>query len=93
MSNVENVQPALLNAFLLTTKDALMVLEAANRGICPVVSRRLHDSEKASMVKSGSVFAFDEQTTGIKRCECRVVHVCSCRFRYLSLMNCQISKI
>lgn len=68
MVNVENVQPALLNAFLLTTKDALMVLEAANRGICPVVSRRLHDTEKASMVRSGSVFAFDEQTTGIKRC-------------------------
>lgn len=64
-----DAQPALLNAFLLTTKDALMVFEAARRGICPVVTRRLHESEKAKMITSGSVFAFDEQATGIKRCE------------------------
>ncbi|KAK9900108.1 hypothetical protein P389DRAFT_176962 [Cystobasidium minutum MCA 4210] len=62
-----DAQPALLNAFLLTTKDALMVFEAARRGICPVVTRRLHDGEKSKMITSGSVFAFDEQSTGIKR--------------------------
>ena len=45
-----------------------MVFEAARRGICPVVTRRLHDSEKTSLVVSGSVFAFDEHATGIKRC-------------------------
>jgi len=67
------VQPALLNAFLLTTRDALMVLEAARRGICPVVTRRLHDSEKAALVGSGTVFAFDENATGIKRCKLSVV--------------------
>lgn len=44
-----------------------MVFEAARRGICPVVTRRLHDSEKTSLVVSGSVFAFDEHATGIKR--------------------------
>ena len=65
----DNAQPALLNAFLLSTKDALMVFEAARRGICPIVTRRLHDNEKASMITSGSVFAFDEQSTGIKRCK------------------------
>ena len=64
-----DAQPALLNAFLLTTKDALMVFEAARRGICPVVTRRLHDGEKSKMITSGSVFAFDEQSTGIKRCK------------------------
>jgi hypothetical protein len=72
MSNYgDQAQPALLNAFLLSTKDALMVFEAARRGICPVVTRRLHDSEKTSLVVSGSVFAFDEHATGIKRCALR----------------------
>lgn len=69
MSYDEHAQPALVNAFLLTTKDALVVFEAARRGVCPVVSRRLHDTEKASIITSGSVFAFDEAATGIKRCE------------------------
>lgn len=44
-----------------------MVFEAARRGICPVVTRRLHDNEKSSMIRSGAVFAFDEHATGIKR--------------------------
>ena len=65
----EDAQPALLNAFLLTTKDALMVFEAARRGICPVVTRRPGEGEKTKLIISGSVFAFDEQSTGIKRCE------------------------
>jgi hypothetical protein len=71
-----DAQPALLNAFLLTTKDALMVFEAARRGICPVITRRLQDNEKQQMIISGSVFAFDEQATGIKRCKFSSDWVC-----------------
>ena len=69
MARADNAQPALRNAFLMSTMDALMVFEAARRGICPVVTRRLHDTEKSSIIVSGAVFAFDEQSTGIKRCE------------------------
>lgn len=64
-----SVQPALYNAFLLTTKDALVVFEAAKRGITPFVTRRLQDREKASLIASGAVFIFDEKATGIKRCK------------------------
>lgn len=68
MLQLEAVQPALYNAFLLSTKDALCVFEAAQRGLTPLVTRRLQDSEKAMLITSGSVFVFDEVATGIKRC-------------------------
>lgn len=49
-----------------TTGDALLILEAARRGIIPRVTRRLVDSER-KMISSGSVFVFDEDESGIKR--------------------------
>ncbi|KAK7696503.1 hypothetical protein QCA50_001161 [Cerrena zonata] len=49
-----------------TTGDALLILEAARRGIIPRVTRRLVDSER-KMITSGSVFVFDEDESGIKR--------------------------
>ncbi|EPQ53059.1 hypothetical protein GLOTRDRAFT_63670 [Gloeophyllum trabeum ATCC 11539] len=49
-----------------TTGDALLILEAARRGIIPRVTRRLVDSER-KMITSGSVFVFDEEESGIKR--------------------------
>ncbi|TFK22853.1 hypothetical protein FA15DRAFT_621866, partial [Coprinopsis marcescibilis] len=49
-----------------TTGDALLILEAARRGLIPRVTRRLVDSER-KMIASGSVFVFDEEESGIKR--------------------------
>lgn len=49
-----------------TTGDALLILEAARRGLIPRVTRRLVDSER-KMIASGSVFVFDEDESGIKR--------------------------
>jgi hypothetical protein len=48
------------------TGDALLILEAARRGLIPRVTRRLVDAER-KMITSGSVFVFDEDESGIKR--------------------------
>ncbi|KZT66330.1 hypothetical protein DAEQUDRAFT_715228 [Daedalea quercina L-15889] len=52
--------------FIESTGDALLILEAARRGMIPRVTRRLVDSER-KMITSGSVFVFDEDESGIKR--------------------------
>ncbi|KAJ9121484.1 hypothetical protein QFC22_002100 [Naganishia vaughanmartiniae] len=49
------------------THDALILFEAAKRGIIPRVTRRLTDREKVAMIKSGAVFVFDEHESNIKR--------------------------
>ena len=52
--------------FIETTFDALLMFEAARRGMIPRVTRRLHDVERL-MVQSGGIFVFDEGESGIKR--------------------------
>ncbi|KAF8814558.1 hypothetical protein BYT27DRAFT_7326528 [Phlegmacium glaucopus] len=54
------------SGWIETTRDALLILEAARRGLIPRVTRRLVDSER-KMITSGSVFVFDEVESGIKR--------------------------
>jgi len=54
------------SGWIETTGDALLILEAARRGLIPRVTRRLVDSER-KMITSGSVFVFDEDESGIKR--------------------------
>jgi hypothetical protein len=54
------------SGWIETTGDALLILEAARRGLIPRVTRRLVDSERR-MITSGSVFVFDEDESGIKR--------------------------
>ncbi|KAF5345121.1 hypothetical protein D9757_013866 [Collybiopsis confluens] len=49
-----------------TTGDALLILEAARRGLIPRVTRPLTDSGRR-MINSGSVFVFDEDESGIKQ--------------------------
>lgn len=61
----EDIAPP-FHGFIATTYDALLVFEAARRGMIPRVTRRLNDSER-NLVKSGSVFVYDEQESGIKR--------------------------
>ncbi|KAF6752651.1 Gti1/Pac2 family-domain-containing protein [Ephemerocybe angulata] len=54
------------SGWIETTGDALLILEAARRGLIPRVTRRLVDAER-KMITSGSVFVFDEDESGIKR--------------------------
>lgn len=61
----EDIAPP-FHGFIATTYDALLVFEAARRGMIPRVTRRLNDTER-NMVQSGSVFVYDEQESGIKR--------------------------
>ncbi|KAL1409616.1 Global transcription regulator sge1 [Vanrija albida] len=61
----EDIAPP-FHGFIATTYDALLVFEAARRGMIPRVTRRLNDSER-NLVQSGSVFVYDEHESGIKR--------------------------
>ncbi|KAF7334613.1 hypothetical protein MVEN_02291500 [Mycena venus] len=54
------------SGWIETTGDALLILEAAQRGLIPRVTRRLVDTER-KMITSGSVFVFNEDESGIKR--------------------------
>ncbi|KAL9550471.1 hypothetical protein MBANPS3_004715 [Mucor bainieri] len=54
------------HGYIETTQDSLLVFEACRRNILPKVSRRLQERER-KMVRSGSVFVFDEKDSGIKR--------------------------
>lgn len=49
-----------------TTADALKVIELCRQGKLGRVRRRLHDKER-KMIRSGSVFVFDETESGVKR--------------------------
>ncbi|KAG8687228.1 hypothetical protein FRC08_012096 [Ceratobasidium sp. 394] len=59
-----NETPPLL---LESTKDALLVIEAAERGLFPRLVRRLGERERVDLIRSGSVFVYDEFESGIKR--------------------------
>ena len=50
-----------------TTNDALRLIYAAKRGIIPRITRRLNDSERRSLIKSGAVFVFWVQESKIER--------------------------
>ncbi|KAJ7603066.1 Gti1/Pac2 family-domain-containing protein [Roridomyces roridus] len=55
------------SGWIATTGDALLILEAARRGLIPRVTRRLAEVERKSLIASGAVFVFDEEESGIKR--------------------------
>lgn len=50
-----------------TTRDALVLFEACLNGTLHHVPRRPHDRERANLIKSGSVFIYEENASGIKR--------------------------
>jgi hypothetical protein len=54
------------HGYIETTRDSLLLFEACKRGIIPRISRRLQDKERY-LIRSGSVFCFDEKESGIKR--------------------------
>lgn len=53
--------------YVATTQDALILFEACLTGILHHVPRRPHDRERSHLVRSGSVFIYEENSSGIKR--------------------------
>ncbi|KAI4148145.1 MAG: hypothetical protein LQ340_005216 [Diploschistes diacapsis] len=50
-----------------TTRDALILFEACLTGTLHHVPRRPHDRERSHLIKSGFVFIYEENASGIKR--------------------------
>lgn len=53
--------------YVETTVNALRLIHAARSGVIPRITRRLNDAERRSMIKSGAVFVFSVEESGIKR--------------------------
>ncbi|KAF4571078.1 hypothetical protein EYR36_001652 [Pleurotus pulmonarius] len=53
--------------FVDSTYHALRLINAARQGLIPRITRRLNDSERRTMIKSGAVFVFSVEESGIKR--------------------------
>ncbi|KAJ5092354.1 hypothetical protein NUU61_007224 [Penicillium alfredii] len=53
--------------YVATTQDALILFEACLSGVLHHVPRRPHDRERSHLVRSGSVFIYEENASGIKR--------------------------
>lgn len=49
------------------TRDALILFEACLNGNLQHVPRRPHDRERSTLIRSGSVFIYEENASGIKR--------------------------
>ncbi|KAH9943693.1 Gti1/Pac2 family-domain-containing protein [Amylocystis lapponica] len=65
VSSTVGVQP--FHGYVETTADALCIIEAARRGHLPRITRRLNELERRSMIRSGAVFVFSVEESGIKR--------------------------
>jgi Gti1/Pac2 family transcription factor len=53
--------------YIASTQDALLLFEACLSGSLNHVARRPHDHARASLIKSGNVFIYEEHSSGIKR--------------------------
>lgn len=55
------------NGFVQNSMDGLILFEACLSGKLHHVPRRPHDRERSSLIKSGSIFIYEENASGIKR--------------------------
>jgi Gti1/Pac2 family transcription factor len=54
--------------YVATSNDAFLIFEAVrSNGILAKVTRRPHERERDQLIKSGNIFVFDEQSSGIRR--------------------------
>lgn len=53
--------------FVESTGDALRLIQAARQGLVPRITRRLNDLERRAMIRSGAIFIFSDEESGIKR--------------------------
>ncbi|KAF4120289.1 hypothetical protein GMORB2_3090 [Geosmithia morbida] len=66
MSAPETLVPT-YQGIVVETLDALLLFEACLSGKLSHVSRRPHDRERPELIRSGNVFIYEEQSSGIKR--------------------------
>jgi Gti1/Pac2 family transcription factor len=52
---------------IASTQDALLLFEVCISGALNHVARRPHDRERATLIKSGNIFIYEEHSSGIKR--------------------------
>ncbi|KAF9475449.1 hypothetical protein BDN70DRAFT_814106 [Pholiota conissans] len=62
-----NADSPSFTGYVETTVNALRLIHAARQGVIPRITRRLNDSERRTMIKSGAVFVFGVEESGIKR--------------------------
>ncbi|THV04145.1 hypothetical protein K435DRAFT_906562 [Dendrothele bispora CBS 962.96] len=55
------------HGYVETTVQALRLIYAAHQSLIPRTTRRLNDLERRSLIKSGAVFIFGVEESGIKR--------------------------
>lgn len=60
MSSNPDVPP--FTGYVETTVNALRLIHAARQGVIPRITRRLNDSERRTMIKSGAVFVLLRKT-------------------------------
>ncbi len=65
-TGLASLQPT-YHGHVATTRDALILFEACLSGQRHHVPRRPHDRERAQLIRSGCVFIYEENASGIKR--------------------------
>jgi hypothetical protein len=66
MSSGSTLQPT-FQGHVATTQDALILFEACLQGHLSHVPRRPHDRERNQLIRSGCIFIYEENASGIKR--------------------------
>ncbi|GME87643.1 hypothetical protein B5S31_g270 [[Candida] boidinii] len=62
----EPINPT-FQGYISTSKDALIIIQAALTNKLQLVKRRPKEKERTSLIKSGNIFVFIEETSGIRR--------------------------
>lgn len=62
-----NVLTPTWRGMVMTTIDALKIIEACLSGVLMHTARRPHDREREHLIRSGNVFVYEESSSGIKR--------------------------
>lgn len=62
-----NVLTPTWRGMVMSTIDALKIIEACLTGVLMHTARRPHDREREHLIRSGNVFVYEESSSGIKR--------------------------
>lgn len=62
-----NVLTPTWRGMVMSTIDALKIIEACLTGVLLHTARRPHDREREHLIRSGNVFVYEESSSGIKR--------------------------
>lgn len=65
-SKVQEIKPT-FEGYIATSKDALIIIQNALEGKLSLISRRPKEKERSNLIKSGKIFVFIEESSGIKR--------------------------